>query len=92
MRAADGAIERVRVCDGKIEYQTIDNEPPVGMCGSGILDAIAQLKRAGVLDRRGAMDRAHPLVRERDNGPEVVLAPGAASPATGATSCSVAKT
>jgi len=79
MRAANGAIERVRISDGKIEYQTINNEPAVGICGSGILDAIAQLKLAGVLDRRGSMDRAHPLVRERDNGPEVVLAPAPAT-------------
>ena len=40
------AIERVRVVDGQIECQTIGGGPPVGMCGSGILDAIAQLKPA----------------------------------------------
>jgi uncharacterized 2Fe-2S/4Fe-4S cluster protein (DUF4445 family) len=44
------------------------------MCGSGILDAIAQLKLAGVLNRRGAMDTAHSLVRQGEDGPEVLLA------------------
>jgi uncharacterized 2Fe-2S/4Fe-4S cluster protein (DUF4445 family) len=75
MRAAEGAIERVRVDDGKIEYQTINNASPVGICGSGILDAIAELKSAGVLNRRGAMDVANPLVRETEDGLEVLLAP-----------------
>jgi uncharacterized 2Fe-2S/4Fe-4S cluster protein (DUF4445 family) len=79
MRAADGAIERVRITDGRVEYQTIGGEPPVGMCGSGILDAIAQLKLAGVLDERGAMDKESPLVRQGENGPEVVIAPAPAT-------------
>ena len=75
MRAAEGAIERVRISDGVLEYQTIGGGPPVGICGSGILDAIAQLKLAGALNHRGAMDPDHPLVRQGENGPEVVLAP-----------------
>jgi uncharacterized 2Fe-2S/4Fe-4S cluster protein (DUF4445 family) len=74
MRAADGAIERVRISDSQVEYQTIGNEPPVGICGSGILDAIAQLKLAGVINRRGAMDTSHPLVHKNDEGQWVVLA------------------
>lgn len=79
MRAAEGAIERVRVMDGQIEYQVIGDEPPVGLCGSGILDAIAQLRLAGVIDRRGAMDKENPLVRAGENGPEVVIAPASAT-------------
>jgi len=75
MRAAQGAIERVRITDSRLEYQTIGDEPPVGICGSGILDAVAQLRLAGVLNRRGAMDRDNPLVRQGEDGPEVVLAP-----------------
>ena len=75
MRAADGAIERVRVRDSKVEYQTINDASPVGICGSGILDAIAELKTAGVLNHRGALDATSPLVRQADNGLEVLLAP-----------------
>jgi uncharacterized 2Fe-2S/4Fe-4S cluster protein (DUF4445 family) len=74
MRAAEGAIERVRVSDGSVDYQTIGDGPPVGICGSGILDAIAQFKMAGILNRRGAMDKEHPLVRQSDDGTEVLLA------------------
>ena len=66
MRAADGAIERLRLVDGQIEYQTIGNAPPVGLCGSGILDALAQLFLAGVVDAKGRMGE-HPRVREVKN-------------------------
>jgi uncharacterized 2Fe-2S/4Fe-4S cluster protein (DUF4445 family) len=66
MRAADGAIERLRLVDGQIEYQTIGNAPPVGLCGSGILDALAQLFLAGVVDVKGRMGE-HPRVREVKN-------------------------
>jgi uncharacterized 2Fe-2S/4Fe-4S cluster protein (DUF4445 family) len=55
MRAAPGAIERVTYHDGIWNYQTIDGKPPVGICGSGILDAVAEMHRAGVIDDRGAL-------------------------------------
>jgi uncharacterized 2Fe-2S/4Fe-4S cluster protein (DUF4445 family) len=66
MRAADGAIERLRLVGDKVEYQTIGGVPPVGLCGSGILDALAQLYQAGVLNASGRMGD-HPLVRKLDN-------------------------
>jgi len=72
MRAAPGAIERLRITDTSVEYQTIDDAPPVGLCGSGILDAVAQLLEAGVLDERGSMGE-HPRVRRGKDGPEFVL-------------------
>jgi len=59
MRAAPGAIERLRLVDDQIEYQTIGGAPPAGLCGSGILDAVAQLYLAGVLDARGRMGDHH---------------------------------
>ena len=55
MRAANGAIERVRFVDGELEYQTIGDEPAVGLCGSGALDALAELHLAGVVDERGRL-------------------------------------
>ena len=65
MRAAQGAIERLRLTNGQIEYQTIGGAPPVGLCGSGILDVLAQLHLAGVVDTKGRMGD-HPRVREID--------------------------
>jgi uncharacterized 2Fe-2S/4Fe-4S cluster protein (DUF4445 family) len=76
MRAAPGAIERVQINGEKhtIRIQTIADQPPVGICGSGILDAIAEMLISGVLDRRGALVGSHPLVRRRDGLNEFVLA------------------
>lgn len=72
MRAASGAIERLRLAEGSVEYQTIGGGPPVGLCGSGAVDAMAQLFLAGVLDQHGRMHE-HPRVREVDGVREFVL-------------------
>ena len=72
MRAAPGAIERLQLVGDTVEYQTIGGTPPVGICGSGILDAIAQLYLAGVLDASGRMGD-HPRVRTVKEQREFVL-------------------
>lgn len=66
MRAAPGAIERVRIADGRVEYKTIGDAPPAGLCGSGILDAMAQLRLAGLLDQRGKLSGPGVCVIEKD--------------------------
>ncbi|NPB09574.1 MAG: ATP-binding protein [Thermodesulfobacteria bacterium] len=55
MQAAPGAIERVRIDPQtlKIEVQTIGQEPPRGICGSGVIDLLAQMFMAGLIDQRG---------------------------------------
>lgn len=73
MRAAQGAIESLRIVDSRVEYHTIGHVPPVGLCGSGILDAVAQLYQAGIIDRRGTMDSDHARVRSTEDGKEFVL-------------------
>ncbi|MCK4723929.1 MAG: DUF4445 domain-containing protein, partial [Dehalococcoidia bacterium] len=73
MRAASGAIERVQLADDNIQYQTVDKAPPVGICGSGILDAIAQLYLAGVINEGGRMLQGHPRVRNGQKQREFVL-------------------
>jgi uncharacterized 2Fe-2S/4Fe-4S cluster protein (DUF4445 family) len=72
MRAAPGAVEHIRLSNTKIEIQTIGGNPPVGLCGSGLLDAVAQLRLNNVLDSTGRM-KEHPLVRQRDGMMEFVL-------------------
>lgn len=79
MRAAPGAIERVTIDDGKVYYQVIEGHRPVGLCGSGILDAVGQLRKIGVLDERGAMSLDHPRARQGERGPEFVIVPYAES-------------
>ena len=57
MRAASGAIEKVRITSRGVDISTIDNHPPIGFCGSGILDAIAELYRMGYLNSNGRFQR-----------------------------------
>lgn len=74
MRAAEGAIEHVRIDDGQVHFQTIGNTRPIGICGSGIVDAVAQMLRAGIINRSGSFDKQHPLVAPGPEGPALVLA------------------
>lgn len=73
MRAASGAIERLRIVGNEVQYQTIDNAPPVGICGSGVLDALAQLYLLGIIDESGRMKDSHPRVRIRKKQREFAL-------------------
>jgi uncharacterized 2Fe-2S/4Fe-4S cluster protein (DUF4445 family) len=73
MRAAPGAIERVQVIQGELSIQTIDNTKPIGICGSGILDALASMLEIGAMDRRGALLASHPLVNKKGEQNEFLL-------------------
>jgi uncharacterized 2Fe-2S/4Fe-4S cluster protein (DUF4445 family) len=53
MRAEKGAIERVAVKEGAIQYDTIGGLPARGICGSGIIDLISVLLSQGIIDRSG---------------------------------------
>jgi uncharacterized 2Fe-2S/4Fe-4S cluster protein (DUF4445 family) len=53
MRAADGAIEGVKIADDEVELTVIGDVAPVGLCGSGLVDAVAELVGAGMLDHSG---------------------------------------
>jgi uncharacterized 2Fe-2S/4Fe-4S cluster protein (DUF4445 family) len=57
MRATDGAIEGVTITRGSVELQVIGgpDAAPAGICGSGLIDAVAQLRLAGILDERGTL-------------------------------------
>lgn len=55
MRAADGAIDRVRIRDGKLRFTTIANQKPVGICGSGIIDLMAQMLLSGWINMAGQL-------------------------------------
>ena len=67
MRAAPGAIERVQIIDGKIRIFTIDDQPPVGICGSGILDVVAEMKAANLMDEKGALIDGQLNIRKGNN-------------------------
>jgi uncharacterized 2Fe-2S/4Fe-4S cluster protein (DUF4445 family) len=77
MKAVAGAIERVRITrhGDATDIQTIAGAEPVGICGSGVVDLLAGLVRAGVVDKSGRM-REHPSVRQGEEGREYFLAAG----------------
>jgi uncharacterized 2Fe-2S/4Fe-4S cluster protein (DUF4445 family) len=73
MRAATGAIERLRIDGDKVQYQTIDGASPVGICGSGILDALAQLHAAEIIDEGGRIIDNQSRVRAYKGQREFIL-------------------
>jgi uncharacterized 2Fe-2S/4Fe-4S cluster protein (DUF4445 family) len=77
MRAAPGAVEYVQITpnggDGKIRVQTIGNRPAVGICGSGILDIVAELRQADIVSRNGRMNKEHNRFVPRAGGGAFLL-------------------
>lgn len=77
MRATDGAIETVRVDPVTFDpvILTVSNEAPIGICGSGIIDAVAELLKAGVISQNGKfnLDLDTWRVRETEGANEYVL-------------------
>lgn len=63
MRAAAGAIERVRFLDEEVAIRTIGDAEPVGICGSGLIDAVAELISSGLLTATGRFLRADEAVK-----------------------------
>jgi uncharacterized 2Fe-2S/4Fe-4S cluster protein (DUF4445 family) len=59
MRATGGAIDHIRLADADhiLEYSTVGSAPPVGLCGTGYVDLVAEMLRVGVIDKTG---RLHP--------------------------------
>ncbi|MCA9969563.1 MAG: DUF4445 domain-containing protein, partial [Anaerolineales bacterium] len=79
MRAASGAIEKVRITPADVALTTIDDAPAVGLCGSGIVDVTAELYRAGLINQRGRFDQGNGRVGNGRFGPEFCLVPAARS-------------
>jgi len=79
MAATTGAIERVLIENGEVRLGVIDDALPLGICGSGILDAIYQIRRQAIINDRGRFE-PHPQTRQGRHGLEFVLA---ARPDTG---------
>ena len=67
MRAAVGAVDKVTWADEHLRWHTIGNAPPIGLCGSGLIDALAVLRDHDVITPIGAWHRQHPLVQRADN-------------------------
>ncbi len=77
MRAQAGAIEKLDILgDGSTEYKTIGNKHPAGICGSGLLDILAELFINGIIDRTGRfITDGESRVTEADEGKQFQIAP-----------------
>ena len=53
MNASSGAIDSIKIKDGKVEFTTIENGQPKGICGSGIVLAVAYMLEEGIIDETG---------------------------------------
>jgi uncharacterized 2Fe-2S/4Fe-4S cluster protein (DUF4445 family) len=86
MMAGPGVIDKVTMdlSTGEFQVRTIDHKPPVGICGSGLIDLVAQLYLAGMIDIRGkyAPERCGKRLREIEGMMCYVLVPAEES-ATG---------
>ena len=69
MRGADGAIEHAHLVDGKLECKVIGGGRPTGICGSGLIDAIAQMLDSKLISKTGRLISADDADRKK-------LAPG----------------
>ncbi len=87
IRAVNGAIEEVSINSRTLEptIQVIGEVPPLGICGSGMISALAEMLLTGVIDRTGHIKVDHlrrraggsDRVRKGDHGAEYVLAQAA---------------
>ena len=62
VQAAQGAIEDLFIDEHTVQYTTIGGEPANGICGSGLLAAVAEMRRTGIIDKSGRL-LSHSLVK-----------------------------
>jgi len=79
MMAGPGVIDRITIdpVTYKIEVHTIDDQPPKGICGSGLIDLAAQLYLAGMIDLRGRLVPAAcgASLKKREGIPYLIIVP-----------------
>ena len=54
-----GAIDTVRIVDGRAEITTIEGKDPIGICGTGVLESVYELVKAGITDETGLLDEKY---------------------------------
>lgn len=59
MCGAKGAIDHVWMENGQMKYSTIENKEAVGICGSGLIDAVAVFLNEGILNKRGKLVKGY---------------------------------
>ena len=61
MRGADGAIDHIKLVEGKLDYSVIGGGTPQGICGSGLIDLLSELIRVGIVESGGRIVEADEL-------------------------------
>ena len=83
MMAKNGAITSIKIEPGtlKTQYETIGDHPPLGICGSGLIDLLSELFLNNVIDIRGKFKKRfienHPRFIKTDYGAAYIVVPGA---------------
>lgn len=85
MKAITGAIEKVRINSKiEVEYETIDDARPRGLCGSAVIDVVAEMLRKKIINRFGRFDSKRKMERfKRSNDVMEFVIAGSADTATG---------
>jgi len=78
MRAAAGAIDTIKINpdDLSVGYTTINNKKPLGICGSGIIDAVAEMLKAKIITRSGRFNKQfsdHERIVKNDKNFEFII-------------------
>ncbi|MFW6182113.1 MAG: ASKHA domain-containing protein, partial [Spirochaetota bacterium] len=76
MRAEPGAIEKVYTDNGDLGFVTIDGTPPVGICGSGIIDAVSALLSLNIINRSGKIVGQGERITEVEGVPRYLFTEG----------------
>lgn len=64
MLAGEGAIERVQITEDNIHLQVIGNSKPKGLCGSGVIEAISEIARTGLIGKTGRLKSKKDLLQD----------------------------
>lgn len=77
MRATRGAIEKIIISDGRVDYKSVGKGKVKGICGSGLIDCLYELARNHLIDGEGKFHSSHKDGRFVDRGGEIqfILAP-----------------
>ena len=78
VKAVSGAIERIRIPSSteRVEYETVNGSKPIGICGSGMVDALAEMLRNEILTQDGRFTSMHSgKLAEYQGRPAFTIAP-----------------
>lgn len=76
VRAINGAIQKVKIKDGEVYFETIGQSEPIGICGSGYIELLAELYRNKIIDRNGNFVKENNRIVESEGMKEFVIYEG----------------